>query len=86
MSLIIGVIAPEGQYKEVVRARIADLHNFILDFRRAQQSGKPRFEIFLEPGATPRDLNGSEPHAWRAIQGHSGEKMFRTRKQWAGAC
>ena len=32
MSLIISVIAPEGQYKEVVRARIADLQNFILDF------------------------------------------------------
>ena len=48
--------------------------SFINDFRRSQQANKPRVEVFLVPGATPGDLKGSKPLAWRAIQGHSGDQ------------
>ena len=47
---------------------------FINAFRLSQQANKPRLEIFLVPGATPGDLKGSKPFAWRAIQGHSGDQ------------
>ena len=52
---------------------MADTQNFLNDFRRAQDPKKPRFEIYLVPGATPGDLQGTRPLAWRAIQGHSGK-------------
>ena len=52
--------------------KIGRAQAFIDDLRRVQRADKPRFEVFLGPGATPSDLRGVHPIAWRAISGHSG--------------
>ena len=52
-----------------VRQYLSETQTSIDDLRRAQERYKPRYEIFLVPGATPNDLKGYDPYAWRAIQG-----------------
>ena len=71
-NFLMGMLANQCSNRNEVRDYLADTQTFLDDFRRGQESRKPRFEVFLVPGATPGDLKGYDPYAWRAIQGHSG--------------
>ena len=66
---LMSVIARHVGSTEFIRRKLSDTQRFIDGLRRSQQVNKPRLEIFLVPGATPSDLKGFNPYAWRAIHG-----------------
>ena len=69
-------ICPSPHFRGKLLDSMKQTQTFLDDFRRAQDPKKPRFEVYLVPGATPGNLQGSTPIAGRAIQGHSGENII----------